>query len=223
MTYLLKIKTHPRSRKITLRVQHHNQSIILTKPFYVSEKKAKEFLALHQSWVDRIIAQEQEKNDLKMQNCLNEVPIFGRMYQIVHGAGRHQTKIVDDSIYVYGMIDAIPSKLKVFLKAQIREKVQGLVDQKALQIDREYKDIQFKDTKSRWGSCSHVGNLNFSWRLAFMPEEVIDYIVAHEVAHLKYFHHQKDFWDLVDTLTIHAVYAKLWLKKNAATVFQYLK
>ncbi|MBP9694025.1 MAG: M48 family metallopeptidase [Alphaproteobacteria bacterium] len=223
MTYLLKIKTHPRSRKITLRVQHHNQSIVLTKPFYVSEKKAKEFLASHQPWVDQIIAQERDKQGLKTEGSLTEIPIFGQMYQIIHDSGRHQTKMIENCIYVYGMAEAIPSKLKVFLKSQIRVKVQELVDQKVKQIDRAYKEIQFKDTKSRWGSCSYVGNLNFSWRLVFMPDEVIDYIVAHEVAHLKYFHHQKDFWDLVDELTSHASYAKSWLKKNASTVFQYLK
>lgn len=223
MTYLLKIKTHPRSRKITLRVQHHNQSIVLTKPFYVSERKAREFLSSHQAWVDEMIAQEREKQNLKDQGVLDEIPIFGKIYKVVHGDGRHQIKIINDCIYVYGMAEAIPSKLKVFLKALVRVKVQELVDQKVLQIGCQYKEIQFKDTKSRWGSCSHVGNLNFSWRLIFMPEDVVDYIVAHEVAHLKYFHHQKTFWDLVNKLTIHTHYAKSWLKMNASDVFQYLK
>lgn len=223
MTYLLKIKTHPRSRKITLRVQHDNRSIVLTKPFYVSERKAREFLATHQAWVDGIIAQEKEKQSLRGDKPLSEIPIFGKIHKIVHGDGRHHTRREDNSIYVYGMKEAAPTKLKVFLKGLIRAKVQELVEQKASQIDREYKDIQFKDTKSRWGSCSHVGNLNFSWRLVFMPEEVIDYIVAHEVAHLEYFHHQPAFWELVDNLTEHTLYAKAWLKKNATDVFQYLK
>lgn len=223
MTYLLKIKTHPRSRKITLRVHHHDQSIVLTKPSYVSEKKAKEFLTSHQAWVDQIIAQEKDKQSFKDPSPLSDVLLFGKKYQIVHESGRQQTHVIDDRIYVYGVAEAIPSKLKVFLKAQIKIKVQNLVDQKVRQIDCQYKEIQFKDTKSRWGSCSHVGNLNFSWRLAFMPAEVIDYIVAHEVAHLRHFHHQKEFWDLVHTLTDHTTYAKGWLKQNAQHVFHYLK
>jgi predicted metal-dependent hydrolase len=76
--------------------------------------------------------------------------------------------------------------------------------------------VSMKDTKSRWGSCSHDGNLSFSWRIVMAPEHVIDYLAAHEVAHLAEMNHSDRFWVICEDLCPRADEAKRWLKRNGA-------
>jgi predicted metal-dependent hydrolase len=78
------------------------------------------------------------------------------------------------------------------------------------------KSIRFKNTSSRWGSCSHSGNLNFSTRLLFAPQEVIDYVIIHELAHLVEMNHSDRFWDLVAKAMPDYVQKEKWLKKYGA-------
>ena len=61
----------------------------------------------------------------------------------------------------------------------------------------EYNSVRIKNTRSRWGSCSSKGNLNFSFKVAFLPDHLRDYIVVHELAHLTYLDHSPRFWALV--------------------------
>ena len=78
-----------------------------------------------------------------------------------------------------------------------------------------------RDTKSRWGSCSSKGNLSFSWRLIFAPEEVVDYVVAHEVAHLAEMNHGPRFWRLVETLMPGYARHRRWLDRHRAELLAY--
>ena len=77
-----------------------------------------------------------------------------------------------------------------------------------------YKRIRISQARSRWGSCGAKGNLNFSWRLIMAPLEVIDYVVAHEVAHLKIKNHSKHFWLWVEQLFPDYRQQRKWLKTN---------
>ncbi len=60
-----------------------------------------------------------------------------------------------------------------------------------------YKRVSIKDTSSRWGSCSDLGNLNFNYRIVFLPIELVDYLIVHELCHLGELNHSKSFWELV--------------------------
>lgn len=79
----------------------------------------------------------------------------------------------------------------------------------------KYRQIQITDAQKRWGSCSHSGNLNFSWRLVMAPLRVIDYVVAHELAHLKHKSHSKEFWKTVAVMVPGYESSIEWLKRNA--------
>ena len=78
-----------------------------------------------------------------------------------------------------------------------------------------------RDTKSRWGSCSAAGSLSFSWRLIMAPEPVLDYVVAHEVAHLIEMNHSARFWKLVRTLVPDPAAQRAWLKRHRAELLSY--
>ena len=88
-------------------------------------------------------------------------------------------------------------------------------------IDRRVTRITVRDTKSRWGSCSASGALAFSWRLILAPEAVLDYVVAHEVAHLAEMNHGPRFWRLVETLAPGAARQRFWLSRNRARLLRY--
>lgn len=83
----------------------------------------------------------------------------------------------------------------------------------------EVKAIRIKDQKTRWGSCSSLHNLNFNWRLIMAPGEVLDYVVVHELCHLTYMNHSRDFWNMVEkVMPDYRVYRK-WLKDNGNRLF----
>lgn len=82
------------------------------------------------------------------------------------------------------------------------------------QISEKYKKVKLSSAKTRWGSCSNKKNINISWRLVLAPLPVLDYVIAHEVAHLKYMDHSKRFWKLVYQMVPEYEKYKAWLKDN---------
>jgi len=88
-------------------------------------------------------------------------------------------------------------------------------------IGKPIARIGVRDTRSRWGSCSSKGTLSFSWRLVLMPEAVIDYVVAHEVAHLVEMNHGPRFWQLVRSLVPDLAAPRAWLKRHRSRLFSY--
>ena len=79
---------------------------------------------------------------------------------------------------------------------------------------RFYRNITIREQKTRWGSCSSEKNLNFNWKLILAPPEVLDYVVVHELCHLKEMNHSKAFWDEVGKVMPEYETYKLWLKEN---------
>ena len=81
-----------------------------------------------------------------------------------------------------------------------------------------FRRIIIRDQRSRWGSCSASGELSYSWRLILAPPYVLDYVAAHEVAHLRHLDHSKHFWRLVLTHCRDAGRAKNWLRTHGQEV-----
>ena len=101
-----------------------------------------------------------------------------------------------------------------FLQQQALAVITHLAQEKAAHIDKKIGKITLRDTASRWGSCAHNGNLSFSWRIVMAPPLVIDYLAAHEVAHLKEMNHGPNFWALCERLCPRSDEAKAWLKRH---------
>ena len=118
--------------------------------------------------------------------------------------------------------DIYSERLKRWIINDFKEKVKSISEEKSLNIKKEIKSVRVSDTKTRWGSCSHDGRLCFSWRLAFAPYEAIDYVVAHEVAHLRHLDHSKEFWTLCEELSIDYAAGKRWMKENGSELMRYV-
>lgn len=81
---------------------------------------------------------------------------------------------------------------------EIKEKITQRVQYYSLKMDVTYNRVSVRNQKTRWGSCSSKGNLNFNYRLFYLPEELLDYVVVHELAHRRHMNHSKDFWQEVE-------------------------
>ena len=123
-------------------------------------------------------------------------------------------------ILVTGDAAHLARRVRDHLRERARCELLARARRLADSIERKVARLSIRDTRTRWGSCSSTGNLCFSWRLVFAPEDVIDYVVAHEVAHLVHINHGKRFWRLVERLSPGAERQRLWLNRNRAQLLR---
>jgi len=102
-------------------------------------------------------------------------------------------------------------------KAEISPRAMAYADR----IGRRVSRISLRDPRSRWGSCTSDGALSFSWRLILAPEAVLDYVVAHEVAHMVELNHSHRFWAVVRDIAGDTRSAKVWLKEHGTRLHRY--
>jgi predicted metal-dependent hydrolase len=117
---------------------------------------------------------------------------------------------------VSGLPEHAGRRIAAFLKKEARKDLEAAVRVHAQGVRKAVKSITMKDTRSRWGSCSWEGNLSFSWRIVMAPPFVLDYLAAHEVAHLDQMNHGPEFWSLCRRLCPRTDEAKAWLKRHGS-------
>jgi predicted metal-dependent hydrolase len=108
-----------------------------------------------------------------------------------------------------------------FLKSRAKCELERACAGFSARIDRYPRRITLRDTRSRWGSCTAAGNLMFSWRLAMAPPEILEYVAAHEVAHLREMNHGAGFWTLVAELTPDYDARRRWLHAHGPALHRY--
>lgn len=112
------------------------------------------------------------------------------------------------------------SALKQWLHSRASEEIGRRTAQLSSEMGVSYNQIRIKDTKTRWGSCSSKKNLNFNFRLIMAPEAVMDYVIIHELCHLKHMNHSNEFWSAVaDYMPEYETY-KNWLKENGGELYR---
>ncbi len=202
------------AKRLTLRTNTARQEIVVSFPWRTSHAEAMRFVHTQQDWLHRQIAQAPTAYRLAIGE---RVPVFGQLRQIVHRdspARGVQVILTDDTLEVAGNPDRVPRAVYRFLKQLAQTEIERLTALKVAQLQCPVGTITLRDTSTRWGSCTSDGDLNFCWRLILAPLEVIDYVVAHEAAHLVHMHHQPSFWALCRALTPHTTFGKNWLKIN---------
>ena len=109
---------------------------------------------------------------------------------------------------------ALERRLRRLARARIVERVR----ERSVEMGIDYRRVTIRDQRSRWGSASGSGTLSFSWRLILVPSEVLDYVVVHELAHLRVAGHGPRFWSLVDRYVNDSRGARQWLRENQDAV-----
>lgn len=209
-----------RSRRASLRVDPANRRIVLTAPLRMARGAALGFAEAQAGWIAARL--KRLPPSLPFVDGA-DVPVFGVPHRIRHRPDARGTVWREDGeIHVAGRPEHLPRRLKDWLTAELRAQLVPLVHAKAERAERAVKRITLRDTRSRWGSCGPDGAMSFSWRLVLAPPEVLDYLVAHEVAHLVHLNHGPRFWALARTLCDGPIEGpQAWLKKNGQELLQY--
>ena len=216
-TLPLSIVENPRAKRLTLRIQPGDRGLKVTVPPGIAQTEIDRFLARHESWLAERIGDMPDRPHVRPGI---KIPVKGVNHTIVHQPGRGVTGTRPGpdgpELLVRGMPEHLPRRVADYLKKQAKVEIEPLVARHAAVIRKNPSSIRYKDTISRWGSCSSAGNLSFSWRIMMAPPAVINYLVAHEVAHLNHMHHGPEFWALCEELCPDMKRCKDWLKRNGS-------
>lgn len=208
-----------RARRVSLRIDPRDGAVVVTLPMRAGRRQGLDLLHTHAAWVmDRLSALPPAAPFVPG----GIVPVGGRPHRIVHIPGLRGAARLDHGVLeVAGDAAHVSRRVADFLRAEARRRITALALAKAAVLDRRVPRITIKDTKSRWGSCAPDGSLAFSWRLVLAPPEVLDYVVAHEAAHLVHMNHGPRFWALCAQLSPHTEAAKHWLAAHGGRLLRY--
>jgi predicted metal-dependent hydrolase len=124
-------------------------------------------------------------------------------------------------LLVPGAPEHMARRLKDWLKQQALDDLQPAVARHAGNLDVHPASIRIRGQSSRWGSCSSAGRLNFNWRLVLTPDFVLDYVAAHEVAHLVEMNHSAAFWQVVEQTLPDMERGRAWLRAHGRDIMAY--
>ncbi|MCO6419934.1 M48 family metallopeptidase [Siccirubricoccus sp. KC 17139] len=207
-----------RARRVSIRIDLRAGAVVVTLPPRARRRAGMALLTTHAAWVMGRLAALAPHTPLEAGA---EIPLGGLLHTVSHlpeAAG--EVALAPGAILVPGEAATLAPRLAAFLKAEAGRRIRVLVAGHAALLGVTPRAIRLKDTRSRWGSCAPDGTLAFSWRLVMAPDWVLDYVVAHEVAHLKELNHGARFWAHVARLTPHRDAAVAWLRENGPSLLR---
>lgn len=197
------------AKRLSLRVSRLDGRVTLTIPKRARVHEGVAFLEERESWLRGHLSQIRE---LHVVAAGGTVPFAGQLLPVIAGRSK-RAMLTDDALHVPDA-DTAGKRAQAVLKAKARDVLAEASDRYAAQIGKSYARLSLRDTRSRWGSCSSKGTLMYSWRLIMAPPEVLDYVAAHEVAHLAEMNHSPAFWAVVERLYGDHMPARRWLREN---------
>lgn len=205
---------------MSLRVDAAARGVELVLPRRFSAQTAIAFVARHRGWIAARVAAMPPP--LRLADGA-VVPVFGVPHCIrrISEPAAAPVCIADGEILVRGDPAHLPRRVIDHLKALARRDFAGRARVLAARLGKSVTRVGVRDPKSRWGSCSSKGALSFSWRLVFAPESVVQYVVAHEVAHLVEMNHSPRFWKVVASLVPDSAGPRAWLRRHRAELLSY--
>lgn len=213
------LKRSVRARRFSLRVSRLDGKITLTLPARARERDAMAFLQAQEGWLRETLAAMPETGGVAVGPGML-LPVEGRLLRILPGAGR-AVRVEGDALVVPGEPAQAGARVAAWLKALARDRLARASSEYAARVGRSYTRLTLRDTRSRWGSCSHDGALMYSWRLILAPPSVLDYVAAHEVAHLVEMNHSAAYWAIVSRLYPGWRQERAWLHGHGQDLHRY--
>lgn len=222
--YIVRVRRHRLARRYTLRIAAPTREVILTIPPRGTLKEAREFAQKHGGWIAARLGRLPET--VRFADGVR-VPLRGLPHRIAHRAGARGTAWVEPSgaeeplLCVAGAAPHVGRRVGDFLRREAKRDLEAASRRFAAALGVTVKRVAVRDQASRWGSCSSTGVLSYSWRLILAPPFVLNYLAAHEVAHLAEMNHSAKFWRLVQRLCPDHQRAKVWLDVHGSDLHRY--
>jgi len=223
-SYKIALKRVAGATRFTIRVRSATRDVVLTMPVRGSLTAARDFAERHAAWIGARMRRLPQPVPFEPDEF---IPFEGVPHRVLHQPDARGTVwlgVTADSkpaICVAGDARHVQRRVSDFLKREARKRLEESVRLYCSKINVKARDVTLRDTTSRWGSCSAAGGLNFSWRLIMAPPHVLDYLAAHEVAHLVHMNHSDEFWALTHKLSKDTDSAETWLKAHGASLHRY--
>jgi predicted metal-dependent hydrolase len=221
--YPVELRRHAQARRYTLRVQAASRAIVLTMPMRGSLREAKAFAERSGAWIAARL--KRLPVPIPFADGL-ELPLRGVPHRIVHRQGARGTVWIEADeagplICVAGDRAHLARRVRDYLKREAKRDLEAASRHYAAPLGVKVKRVSVRDQASRWGSCTAAGVLSYSWRLILAPAHVLDYLAAHEVAHLVEMNHSRRFWRVVARICPEWQRAKAWLNAQGNALHRY--
>lgn len=211
------------SRRKTVALHVKQGNIEIRAPYHTDQPFLEAFLHSRSLWLEKALQEQAQKARDRIDYSLaNRIPFMGFDVSI-HRQGtqsRASWALTSD-----GLLMSLPdpedpamnlATLIDFYKAQARfwlpKKTQETAQR--AQLSDRLKDVRLRKTKTKWGHCTHDGRIQYNWLIMMAPETIIDYLVSHEVSHLRHLNHSAAFWHQVSTLHPSYLADRKWLRQN---------
>jgi len=207
-----------RAKRITLRLNPSGDGVKVTTPGHIGDDEIEAFVHRNNNWIAARISRMPDRVELSDGATVLFKGIDHRITSTGKLRGLVRVTELDGEpcLQVPGEGDGVSRKLVAFFKKEARKELDKAVNIHAAAIGVRPKQMRITDTTSRWGSCSSTRTLSFSWRIIMAPPEVLNYLAAHEVAHLREMNHSERFWKLTRQLCPDTDIQKTWLRLHGA-------
>jgi predicted metal-dependent hydrolase len=209
-----------RARKYILRVRPDG-SLRVTIPRGGSRRDAEAFLRRHQEWVAAERLRVAERHAPVEWRAGDAIPLHGELTTIrVHESAHGQMVVVGEqrvriAVGVVNVRPAVELALRRIASRELVPRLQALASEHALTVDR----VTIRNQRSRWGSCSRRGVIALNFRLVQMPPAICDYVLLHELMHLRQQNHSRRYWRLVEAVCPDYREAERWLRVEGRALF----
>lgn len=210
-----------RCRRKTLAVYVKGGRVTIRSPLKASSLWINSFLKDNTPWVMETISTQKLKQREQLVIADNAmVPFLGKPRRIQVVMARQQKAVLkDDVIYLFVQQrngDKLEKVFHAWLLEQAREYMctQTIKVARQLGLEHKLKDVTFRKTKTKWGHCCEDGVIQYNWLVMMAPQEVVNYLIAHETSHLRYLNHSPRFWNTVNTICPQYKQLRNWLTDN---------
>lgn len=217
-TIAIRLRHSARARRISLRVSRIDGQVTLTLPRQAKVAEGLAFAQTKAEWIAAALAQQPPSVTVAPGVAL---PVEGVARRIIMTDQRGPARLAKGELIVPGTAAQAAPRTRAFLRQLARDRLAAAADRHAAALGRPYHRLVLRDPRSRWGSCSSAGALMFSWRLIMAPPAVLDYVAAHEVAHLAEMNHSPRFWAVVAQLLPDHTAARRWLRREGSTLHRF--
>lgn len=221
-----------KSKRKTIAISFDRDGNLIVKaPYFVSNYEIDAFVRSKAEWIEatsiRLKREKEKKEASRLKLVSGDILLYlgeQRTLSVVR-EDRKRAKVMCamERLLLFVPYDADYEYRQRALEKWYRKEAADIFCEKAEEFKKylnvTFTEIHIKDQKSRWGSCSSKGNLNFNWRLVMAPESVLDYVVIHELCHLKHMDHSEQFWTLVSGLCPSYKQYRKWLKEHGESLY----